>query len=117
MQDHLLGNKAYDILKWVALIALPAFGALYYTIAGIWGLPNASEVVGTVTAVDTCLGLLLGLSTKSYNNSEAKYDGTIDVLNREDGPPLASLNLKNYENPADVVKQKQVLFKVNESNS
>ena len=60
-------NKMYDILKWVAQILLPALGTLYFAIAGIWGLPCTEQVVGTITAVDTFLGVLLGLSTSKYN--------------------------------------------------
>ena len=60
-------NKAYDILKWVAQILLPALGTLYFALAGIWNFPYAEAIVGTVTAVDTCLGVLLGISTAQYN--------------------------------------------------
>lgn len=62
-----LSNKTYDVLKWVAMIALPALGTLYFALAGIWGLPYGEQVVGTITAVDTCLGALLGISSANYN--------------------------------------------------
>ena len=62
-----LSNKTYDALKWVAMIALPALGTLYFALAGIWGLPYGEQVVGTITAVDTCLGALLGISSANYN--------------------------------------------------
>lgn len=61
-----LSNKAYDVLKWIAQYALPAFGTLYFALASIWGLPYGEEIVGTVTAVDTFLGVLLGISTAQY---------------------------------------------------
>lgn len=111
-QDHILGNKTYDVLKWVALIFLPAVGTLYFALAQIWHLDYGPEVVGSVIALDTFLGAILQISTKSYNKSDAKYDGVIDVQELGDGRKAASLILKNYENPADVVQQKQVLFKV-----
>jgi len=63
----LLSNKAYDVLKWIAQILLPAVGTLYFALAGIWGLPYGEQIVGTIVAVDTCLGVLLGISTKQYN--------------------------------------------------
>ena len=44
-----LTNKQYDILKWIALIALPAIGTLYFTLATIWGLPYGDQVVGTIS--------------------------------------------------------------------
>lgn len=62
-----LSNKAYDILKWVAQLALPAIGTLYFALAGIWGFPYGEQVVGTITAVDTFLGVVLGISTAQYN--------------------------------------------------
>lgn len=62
-----MSNRTYDILKWIALIFLPAIGTLYFALAGIWGLPYAEEVVGTITAIDTFLGCLLGVSSATYN--------------------------------------------------
>lgn len=62
-----MSNETYDIMKWVAQIALPAVGTLYFALAKIWGLPYGTEIVGTITAVDTFLGALLGISTKNYN--------------------------------------------------
>lgn len=62
----ILSNKAYDILKWIAQILLPALGTLYFAIAQIWGLPYGEQIVGTITAVDAFLGALLGISTALY---------------------------------------------------
>lgn len=62
-----MSNKTYDTLKWVAQYLLPALGTLYFTLTQIWGLPYGEQVVGTVTAVDTCLGVLLGISSIHYN--------------------------------------------------
>lgn len=108
-----LSNKAYDVLKFIAQILLPGVGALYFALAQIWGLPAAEEVVGTITAVDVFLGLFLGSASRAYNNSDAKYDGYIHVDENEEGLKSASLVLKNYEDPAAVVNQKEVTFKVN----
>jgi hypothetical protein len=63
----MLSNKVYDILKWIAQYFLPAVGTLYFALAGIWGLPYGEEIVGTITAVDTFLGVLLGISSIQYN--------------------------------------------------
>lgn len=65
-----LSNEVYDILKWVVMIVLPAIGAAYFSLAQIWGLPMAEEVVGTITIITTFLGALLGLSSKQYNAEE-----------------------------------------------
>lgn len=74
-----LSNKVYDALKWIAQILLPALGTLYFALAGIWGFPYAEAVVGTITAVDTFLGVLLGISTMQYrkglNHDEESSNG------------------------------------------
>ena len=63
----MLDERVYKILKYIAQIALPAVGTLYFALAGIWGFPYGEEIVGTITAVDTFLGVLLGISTATYN--------------------------------------------------
>lgn len=67
-----MSNKTYDVLKWIAQFLLPAAGTLYFALAGIWGLPYGEQVVGTITAIDTFLGVLLGISTASYNKENGK---------------------------------------------
>lgn len=66
----MLSNKAYDILKWIAQILLPALGTLYFALAQIWGFPYAEQIVGTITAIDTFLGILLGISTVHYRDKD-----------------------------------------------
>ena len=65
-----MSNKVYDVLKWVAMYFLPAIGTLYFALSGIWGLPYGEEIVGTVTAIDTCLGVILGISSANYNKEK-----------------------------------------------
>ena len=62
----MFSNKIYDILKWIAQYFLPGIGTFYFTLAGIWGLPYGEEIVGTITALDTFLGVLLGISSAQY---------------------------------------------------
>lgn len=70
-----MNNKIYDILKWIALIVLPAIGTLYFALAGIWHLPYGEEIVGTITAVDTFLGAILGISNMSYKGEKNGKNG------------------------------------------
>lgn len=65
-----LNNKVYDVLKWIAQLLLPALGTLYFALAGIWDFPYGEQVVGTITAVDTFLGVVLGVSTAKYNKQQ-----------------------------------------------
>lgn len=62
-----MSNKLYDVLKWIAQILLPALATLYFALAGIWNFPFGEQIVGTIAAVDTFLGVLLGISTAQYN--------------------------------------------------
>ena len=65
-----LSNKVYDVLKWIAMYLLPALGTLYFALAGIWNFPYGEQVVGTITAADTFLGVLLGISTAQYQKDK-----------------------------------------------
>ena len=92
-------NKIYDVLKWTAQLLLPALATLYFSIATIWGLPYTEQVIGTITAIGTLLGIVLGISTANY-----KGDGTLTIdLNSmeatvdtkiEDFAELKSITLK-----------------------
>lgn len=62
-----MSNKAYDTIKWIVVIVLPALGTFYFALAGIWGLPYGEEIVGTITAIDTFLGAIMMISTHQYN--------------------------------------------------
>ena len=70
----MFSNKAYDVLKWITQYLLPAVGTLYFAIASIWGMPYAEEIVGTITAVDAFMGVILGISTAKYNKTTKIQD-------------------------------------------
>ena len=68
-----MSNKVYDVLKWIALILIPAVGTLYFALSKIWGdgiFPYPAEIVGTLTAVDAFLGAILQISTDQYNKEQ-----------------------------------------------
>lgn len=65
-----MSNRTFDILKFIAQVLLPAIGTLYFALAGIWGFPYAEQIVGTITAIDTFLGVCLGISTVKYNKAQ-----------------------------------------------
>lgn len=65
----MINNKMYDVLKWIAQYLLPASATLYFALASIWGLPYGEQIVGTITAVDAFLGIILGVSTARYNKT------------------------------------------------
>lgn len=68
----MLDNKIYDVLKWLALIALPALATLVSVILPLWNIVDegtTTAIVGTITAVSTFLGTLLGVSTMKYRKN------------------------------------------------
>lgn len=69
-----MSNKTYDILKYLTQIIIPALGTLYFALAGIWKFPYGEEVVGTLTAIDTFLGVVLGISSANYYKEKQKKD-------------------------------------------
>lgn len=68
-------NSTFDVLKWIALVFLPALAVLYGALAPVWQWPYPDEIVYTITALDTFLGAILGLSTINYNK---KQNGTTE---------------------------------------
>jgi hypothetical protein len=52
---------------------LPAIGTFYFAFSAIWGLPYGEEVVGTITALESALGIFLGVSSAKYH-SETKEE-------------------------------------------
>lgn len=68
-----LSNKAYDILKYIVMIAIPAVLTFLATVLPLVGV--SGELTRTIfaigTAVDTLLGTLLGISTAIYNKEKS----------------------------------------------
>lgn len=63
-------NKTYDTLKWVALVGTNAFSALIITLGKIWGWDNAEAIAGTISAIGTCIGACLQISSVNYKKVE-----------------------------------------------
>jgi hypothetical protein len=95
-----LSNPIYDQLKRVSTVFLPGLATLYFTLAQIWGLPAAEQVVGSITAVNLFFGLLIGLSSKSYNGPD-KYDGAIEIVPTASGGKSYSLALNSQPEVLD----------------
>lgn len=111
-QSPMLGDGAYNVVKKSATIVLPALGTLYFTLSQIWGLPHAEEVVGTIAAVNTFLGVIVQISKKSYYASNAPYVGEIKVEDSDDGTRKV-FSLVVNGNPEDLETMDVATFKVN----
>lgn len=97
-----ISNELYDKLKWIAQFFLPALGTLYFALAGIWGFPYGEEIVGTIVAIDTFLGALLGISTLNYEKEQK-----IEAL-EEEIASQQTLRVENIIYNEDVVYLKGV---------
>ena len=62
-----MDNKVFDVLKWIAIVALPALSTFIVVIGKIWGWGDVALMIAqTITAVAALLGALLGISTIQY---------------------------------------------------
>lgn len=65
----ILDDKWYDILKWVAIVCLPALSTFIVVIGRIWGCGDMANMVAqTITAIAVLLGALLGISSIQYKS-------------------------------------------------
>lgn len=104
-----LSNRTYDVLKWIALILLPACGTLYFSLALLWGFPSPDKVMGTISAIGVFLGLILGISSKAYTNAD-NTDG--DMILDTSHPEKDVIRMALNGDPAELMSKKAVTFKV-----
>lgn len=113
LKKPLLGDRSYKTLKQAATLILPAIGTLYFTLAPMWDLPKSEEVVGTIAALNTFLGVVLSLSTMTYNkkysSTGVEYSGSI-VIDDSGEKKVFSLEL---DDDIEVLESRdEVTFKV-----
>ena len=63
-------SKVYDILKYLSLVFLDAFGVLYKGLSEVWGLPYGDEIRTTCVLLSIFIGTLIGISSYKYNKEE-----------------------------------------------
>lgn len=74
-----MSNKVYDILKWVAMVGLPAVTTLWLTLGSIWNWGDFVEPVGaTLGAITVFLGAVLGISSINYAKTKSIEEGESD---------------------------------------
>jgi len=111
-----MDSRLYDALKYTALVVLPGLATLYFGLGQIWNFPAIEQVVGSVTVVDTFLGLILNKSSNSYVSSPdnlvgAKSVGKIIVKQDEEGI-AEGMRFEAYQDPFIVPDQQKVVFDV-----
>lgn len=103
-----LPDKVYDVLKWVVQVVLPAVATLYLALSGIWGLPYPERVVGSITAVNTFLGVIIGVSSANYPGH-----GTLEIDTTD---PDKDTYLLNLSTPLeDLPKKDKIVLNVSPS--
>ena len=66
-----MSNKAYDILKKIALI-LPLVNTFIMAIMKIWNIPYAVEVGLTLGALNTLIAGIVQIANKNYIKNKIK---------------------------------------------
>lgn len=105
-----MASGLYDVLKWIALIFLPALNSAYFGLAQLWHWANTVEVMGTIAIVDTLLGALLQISKSSYNRSSARFDGAVEVVPDHENE-TTDMNVRLQ--PASLETKDELVLKVN----
>ncbi len=96
-----INQKAYDFLKWIALVALPALAALVISLGLTLRWAQATDIAGVITVIDTFLGALLGKSSSNFakQNPTPMPIGDLVVMQNKDGTPAGMRLVGSYENP------------------
>jgi hypothetical protein len=101
-----LPSSVYDIAKDFTQIYLPATAVLYVALASIWGWGFQVEVAGTIAAIVTFLGVVLKISTASYNKSDKSNDGVL-IIDKSD--PLKDQYLFDVSTPLNDVENRNTI--------
>lgn len=66
-----MSNKTYDLLKWITTVVIPAIGSLYFGLSRFWAVPCPTEILGTLTLVETFMATVLGISNATYKAEQS----------------------------------------------
>lgn len=105
-KSPLLSNVTYDVVERTTTYGLPAIAAFYLTLAQIWNLPYPEQVSGTIMAIVVLLRIFLGIAKSSYKNSTDRFDGTLELTERDDAitiqPNLSGLTANELSGKSEV---------------
>lgn len=112
-QPVTIPSTIYDKMKSFVQIVAPALITFYLFAGNAYKWSNVEVNAGVATAFLVVMGVTVTWLSANFKKSDERFDGVIEVTEDPDtGLKNASLILKNYENPADVVNQKEATFKV-----
>ena len=119
MTRFIYNDRVYENLKWITQVLLPAAGTLYFALGSIWEWPSIEQVVGSVTAVVTFLGITLGISGHNYHKEavtvSSRPDGTLNLVRQEDGTLLYDFDANDTF--SELTDKEGVVFKINKDSS
>lgn len=107
-----LSGATYNKLKWFVTIVMPALTTLYLALDSLWNFEYTHQTAGTMTAVTAFLGVILGISTKNYNNDDSRYFGEIHVAGTDEGAQISHQVFNEDPTGQTIADKKEVTFKV-----
>lgn len=72
--QYFIPSKAYNVLKWVGLILMPALAVFVGAVGPAWGLANVDAIVLTLNSIGTLIGALIGVSAATGKPSDVQSD-------------------------------------------
>ena len=75
-RHYFLSEKAYQVMKWGGLIALPAVAVFVGTVGQAWGMDAglSNAIVTTLNASGVLVGVLIGASQATSTEQEGGDD-------------------------------------------
>lgn len=107
-----LTPEVYDLFMRLVKYVLPGIGTLYFTIAQIWDLRYGEQVIGTTAALALFLGVVLGASKASYNNSDFKYDGDLVMDSSDANQGVLGVALNPNVDLETLQSKKEITLKI-----
>lgn len=98
----LLSGRTYEWFKFVATVLLPAAATMYLTLGDLWDFPRTQQVVGTITALNAFLGILIKISSNQYQRDDKNFDGVLVI---DDSGPKTVVQTQFTVDPRDLTKQ------------
>ena len=80
-----MSNRAFDILRLIGELILPALATLYAALGAIWGWPYIEAIVGTIAAVTAFIGALVNGLRRVYNKKEDNNEEDLLESEQSDG--------------------------------
>ena len=66
---QIFSDKVFNVLKWLAMVALPALAIFIKAFFPIWCIPYGDQISDSIVIFNALLGSLLGISTIGYNRT------------------------------------------------